>query len=97
MGHGPEYEVKKKVSKYLKDHGFYYFMPVQTGYGATTLDYLCCCRGAFVGIECKANGNDLTDRQRMTINNIDAAGGICLVIRDTDNIEELLNDVFFGS
>ena len=61
----PEGRVKQQVDKYLKDHGIYYFKPVQTGYGATTLDYLCCWNGRFVGIECKANGNDLTKRQRL--------------------------------
>jgi hypothetical protein len=90
----PEGRVKKEVSKYLKDHGIYYFMPVQTGYGATTLDYLCCWLGKFIAIECKAGNNDLTNRQRMTAHAILSARGQCFVIRDTDNIKGRLDAVF---
>jgi hypothetical protein len=90
----PEGRVKKEVSKYLKDHGIYYFMPVQTGYGATTLDYLCCWLGKFIAIECKAGNNDMTNRQRMTAHAILSARGQCFVIRDTDNIKGRLDAVF---
>jgi hypothetical protein len=92
--HGPEHQVKKRVTQYFKDHNIYYFMPVQTGYGTTSLDYLCCWQGLFVGIECKAGSNDLTNRQRMTMHAILSAGGKCLVIRDTDNVEGRLDGVF---
>jgi hypothetical protein len=80
--HGPEHYVKKQVSKYLKDHSIYAFMPVQMGLGATTLDYLCCWRGHFVGIECKAGKGKLTNRQQWVMEAINEAGGKFFVVDD---------------
>jgi hypothetical protein len=82
----PEGRVKKEVSKYLKDHGVYYFMPVQTGYGATTLDYLCCWRGHFVGIECKAGKGKPTPRQKLVMETICGAFGQCFVVDDKSSV-----------
>jgi len=50
-------------------------MPVQTGYGATSLDFLACVLGEFVGYECKARGKELTPRQEFVARQIRAAGG----------------------
>jgi hypothetical protein len=91
----PEGRVKKEVSKYLKDHGIYYFMPVQTGYGATTLDYLCCWRGRFVGIECKAGKNKLSARQTLVGEQIRAAGGHTFIVDDIiDSVPNQMERLF---
>jgi hypothetical protein len=46
MAGTPEGRVKRRVSQILKRaEKCYYFMPVQTGYGSPTLDYLGCSRG----------------------------------------------------
>jgi hypothetical protein len=71
----PEGLTKVKLKKYLRDRGAYFFMPVQTGYGAPTLDFLVCLRGSFIGYETKARGKDLTPRQKMAARAIAAAGG----------------------
>ena len=95
----PEGQVKQQVDKYLKDHGIYYFKPVQTGYGATTLDYLCCWNGRFVGIECKSLSGEVTARQRLVILQIVEAGGLAYVVRDYSSMtvqqqmEEIANAV----
>lgn len=54
----------------------YIFMPVQTGYGARTLDYLCCINGRFVAIETKAPGKYPTKFQELTGKAIANAGGL---------------------
>jgi hypothetical protein len=58
------------------------FMPVQTGYGAPALDFLLCIHGRFIAIETKAPGNALTAQQQTTKAQIEAAGGIVLVVWD---------------
>ena len=71
----PESKVKAKLKAYLRGHGDYYFMPVQTGLGSTTLDFLVCNAGRFQAYECKAPGKKLTPRQELVSKQIRAAGG----------------------
>lgn len=75
-----EKEVKDRVKRHLKKHGAYWFMPVQTGYGSTTLDFLVCHRGRFLAIETKRPGKQMTARQRVVAEKIEEAGGPVLVI-----------------
>ena len=58
----------------------YYFMPVPSGYGESSLDYLGCYKGRFFGIETKKPGGKPTDRQKMVIEKIQKAGGAAFVI-----------------
>ena len=44
-----ERHVKEALKKYLKEIGAYYFMPVQTGYGAATVDFLVCHGASSMG------------------------------------------------
>lgn len=70
----------------------YRHMPVPYGYGASTLDYLICYRGRFIAVETKAPGKKPTDRQKMIIQQILAAGGVALVV-DGDTALEQLREV----
>lgn len=68
--------VKEAVKKYLREIGAYYFMPVQMGYGATTLDFLVCYQGMFFGIETKREGvNSATLQQACVMRDIARSGG----------------------
>jgi len=78
--HGPEYYVKKKLRERLREQGAYAFMPVQTGYGATSLDFLVCYLGEFHAYECKARGQKMTSRQELVARQIIAAGGHVFVV-----------------
>lgn len=81
MASTPEGKVKKTVSALLRaTPDLYYFMPVQGGMGASTLDYLGCYRGKFFAIETKAPGKKPTDRQNMIIKRIRETGGAVFVI-----------------
>jgi hypothetical protein len=71
----PEAKVKAELKQYLRDQGAYFFMPVQTGYGAATLDFLVCLDGKFYGFETKTVGKKLTPRQELVSQQIRAAGG----------------------
>lgn len=88
----PEGRVKSKVKKAIKrlqteGHKLYYHMPVQNGMGAPSLDFVGCAYGRFFGIETKAPGQNPTKRQEMTIDEMEAGGGVTFVIRDDDDVE----------
>jgi hypothetical protein len=88
----PEARVKKKIRELLDSYGdkLYYYMPVPGGYGRTTIDYLICARGIFVGIEAKGRpGQGPTERQEGVIEDIRAAGGTVFVINDDGSLGAL--------
>ena len=81
----PEAKVKAKVRKILDEMGAYYTMPVTGGYGNSGVpDFVGCLRGKFFGVECKANGGKPTALQLKHLNDIRCAGGIALVIDETN-------------
>ena len=88
----PEGKVKDAVKKYLDSVGAYWFMPVQTGYGTTTLDFLICYKGVFIGVETKSPTVELKGnvRQRLIIKKIQAAGGCALVIHDVEQLKHYI-------
>lgn len=85
----PEKKVKNKVVKLLKEYGAYYFFPATYGYGRSGVpDVIVCYRGRFIGVECKAGANTTTALQNKELADIKAAGGIPLIINET-NLSEL--------
>jgi len=87
----PEKKVKDKVVKVLKAHGVYYFFPATYGMGRSGVpDIVCCYRGRFIGIECKAGNNKTTALQDRELAAIRVAGGSSFVINET-NIQEIEN------
>lgn len=94
MATTPEGKVKKTVSALLRSvPGLYYFMPVPSGYGESTLDYLGCYRGQFFAIETKARGKKPTDRQNMMISRMQQAGGKVFVIDgDLTELQQWITD-----
>lgn len=77
----PEGRVKKAVTTVLKNHaGVYFYMPVPSGYGRKSLDYIGCYRGRFFAIETKAPGKEPTDLQDITIASMKEAGAAVFVI-----------------
>lgn len=92
----PEGKVKKKVTDILKKHDVYYFFPATGGYGRSGVpDIVCCFHGRFLAIECKANGNNPTALQTREMDKINEAGGMAIVVRDTDYelLDKLLVDL----
>ena len=98
MARGPESLVKKKIVDILKQYGMYYFYPVTGGYGASGVpDIVACYNGRFIGIEVKADlkKNKPTALQQKNLREIDAAGGVALVIDayNLDHLKEVLDDL----
>jgi len=89
----PEAKVKKKVVDAIKKNGAYYFFPATGGYGRSGVpDVVCCYRGYFVAIECKAGTNKPTPLQEAEMAKIRQAQGLTLVVNE-DNIADV-QDVF---
>jgi hypothetical protein len=73
-----EGKLKDKVKAFLNERGAYYHMPVPSGYGSPTLDFVGCYRGYFFAIETKAPGKRPTPRQCATMQSMQNAGGCAL-------------------
>ena len=94
MASTPEAKVKKAVRQVLDSLGAYYVMPVTSGYGNSGApDFLICLQGRFVGIECKAGKNKPTALQELNLKKIRDAGGVALVVNETNvvNLNSLLS------
>ena len=90
MTKGPEGKLKDQVKAYLDERGAYYFMPVQMGLGAATVDFLCCVKGRFVAVETKIWPRKATPRQLLCLNAVQAAGGIGFVAYDMGAVRAAL-------
>jgi len=86
----PEGKVKAEVKKYLKDLGAYYFMPVQTGYGAAGVDFYICYKGWFIAVETKAGEAVPKLRQRKVLEDVDSCGGIALCINNVKSLQRYI-------
>lgn len=89
----PEGKVKARIKKVLAEVGAYYAMPMGTGFGNSGVpDFLICHKGKFLAVEAKAGGNKPTALQEKHLNDIRNAGGIALVIDET-NVETLRKEL----
>ena len=87
----PEAKVKKRVTEILKRYNAYYFFPATGGYGKSGVpDIICCYKGKFMAIECKAGKNEPTALQWKNLQAIADAGGVALVI-NVSNISAVEN------
>lgn len=90
----PEGKVKKKVKALLDERGVYYFMPTTAGYGRSGVpDIICCYRGYFLAIECKAGGNKSTALQLREMQRIEKANGTAMVVDDSKQSLDALSDL----
>lgn len=88
----PEGYVKDEIKKWLKEQGAYFFLPVQMGMGARTLDILCCWKGRFVGIEVKRPGKIATKLQAEIICQIQDAEGIAVCVDSLSGLKEFIRE-----
>lgn len=97
----PESVTKKKVVKLLEQYAIYHFFPAANGYGRAGIpDIVCCIKGRFLAIECKAGKGRTTALQDRELQRICDAGGEAIVVYDTPEaytqlgklIQELSNE-----
>src|SRR4051812_39961252 len=80
MSTTPEGKVKKIVRGILERYGVYYYMPVPTGFGSRTVDFIGCSKGRFFAIETKREGKEPTLAQSITLGRMVASGGKTFVV-----------------
>lgn len=74
--------VKEQVKKLLKKYKAYYFMPVQSGFGSSCLDFIGTHKGRGYAIETKRPGKKMTPRQELVADEMRAAGTAVFLIGD---------------
>ena len=93
----PEKKVKQKVVKLLKSRGCYWFYPVASGFGSAGVpDIVCCYKGKFIGVECKAPeaAHRVTALQQKNLTDIRNCGGYGIVVSgDLSELERILDDL----
>jgi hypothetical protein len=89
MASTPEGVVKARVKNVLEKHGAYVFMPVQSGFGAPSLDFVIFHRGRGAAVETKAGSKDMTPRQKLTADEMRKAGAAVFLINDYTGLDEL--------
>ena len=91
MASTPEKIVKLSVVKLLKQYGVYFFFPATHGYGKSGVpDIICCIKGRFLAIECKAGNNEPTALQKREILQIQQAGGMAMVVKEDLTLLEFI-------
>lgn len=87
----PEGKVKSNIKKLLDIYKprLYYFMPVPSGYGVSTLDFIGALNGQFFAIEAKAPGKRPTQRQDGVIADVIASGAWAFVVEGEIGMPEL--------
>lgn len=93
----PEGKVKAAIKKELVLRGIYFFMPRGTAFGrAGVPDIIICHAGKFIGMEVKAGRGKPTALQLREHERIRAAGGIAVVVNESDwfpTLNELMQDL----
>lgn len=86
----PEGKVKAAVKKILNEINAFWYMPMGNAmYSKNGVpDFIGCYKGKFFGIETKAGRGKPTALQELCMNEIQAAGGRCLVVNEK-NIQYL--------
>jgi hypothetical protein len=85
MAMTPEGKVKNTIRDELKRIGAFFFFPATGGYGASGIpDVVGCHRGVLFGLEAKAGKGKPTKLQELQIRKINEAGGIALVVDETN-------------
>ena len=100
MADTPEKKVKRKVMEQLKVMKAYTVTPMTSGFGNSGVpDVLCCYKGRFIGIECKANGGKMTALQIHNLNMIKNAGGIPFLINESnvDDLSDMIKRRVYGT
>lgn len=92
-----EAALKKESRVWLRSIGAYIYSPTPVGYGAPTLDDLCCIKGKFVAIEYKAPGKLPTPRQAQTITDVCKAGGIAFATDSIERTKKYIEDHVLGA
>jgi len=89
----PEGIIKVACKEILRQHGIWFYMPVQNGMGVVGIpDIIACWKGQFLAIETKAPGkaSTVTANQQRNIDAINKHGGWAIVVDDPAKLHAFL-------
>lgn len=87
-----EREIVAKIQKYLKETPNVFFFKEHGGqYGTAGIpDLICCYKGKFIAFEVKTDTGKATVLQRLTIRQIQNAGGYACIVRSVDDVKKII-------
>lgn len=87
----PEKKIQNKIRRFLVSQGAYHFKHFGCMFSrAGVPDIIACLKGLFVAIEVKSEKGKLSELQEINIQQIREAGGIAMVARSVEEVEENL-------
>ena len=90
-----EKDITNKILKYLKSLPECYCFKEHGGsYGSSGIpDIICCFHGLFLAFEVKTAKGKTTALQDINIRKINEACGIAVVVRSSDEVKKIINDL----
>lgn len=89
-----EKQIENKIKHLLAIRGAYYFKHFGCKFSkAGVPDIIACLNGRFIGIEVKRKDGRLSDLQKIHLDQIKNAGGIGIVARSVEEVENCLNSM----
>ena len=88
--------VEEPIKEYLFSKHAYFFKVHGSAFMEPGIpDIVCCYKGLFLGIECKAPGklDEQTDQQKVHEENIKKSGGIYLLTDNPNDVIRLLEEI----
>lgn len=89
----PEGKLKEHMRRYLTERGAFW-SNVTGGPGSKPgdPDMIACYRGLYIGLEAKTPTGTVSPLQEQRKAEIEAAGGLCFIIRGMDDLKEALRE-----
>lgn len=84
-----ESQIQKKIIEYLNRNGAYSIKTITTNRNGSP-DIICCFKGLFIAVEVKTDKGIVSKLQEYHQKEIIKSGGIALIVRSVEEVEQLL-------
>ena len=84
-----ESTIQNKIIKYLNRNGAYTIKTISTNRSGSP-DIICCFKGLFIAVEVKTDKGIVSKLQEYHQKEIINSGGIALIVRSAEEVEQLL-------
>lgn len=90
-----EQDLVNKIKKYLQTKQDLFFWKEHGGqYGTAGIpDIIVCYKGKFIAFECKKPGGKPTILQKITLNKINKAKGIAMVVTSLEEVKDIIENI----
>ena len=90
-----EQELVNKIKQYLQTKQDLFFWKEHGGqYGTAGIpDIIVCYKGKFIAFECKRPGGKPTILQKITLNKINKAKGIAVVVTSLEQVKDIIENI----